>query len=245
MEQIELNYSLELKNAEKIINIALYDQKNLVDKADEIIVKGLIFIDLIFENQEVQHEQKEFQINLNKCKYHKKELNLKINDYTYSQEGNICKLNVIYEVEGEDVSLEKFCFIDNPTLENELRDYLHRGNNSLNQLDIDEEKIVILDPIIEEEPHKVEIPIEETRSEEKPQEKEVEEILPVEEVQEIKKEPIFNEKYSSSHLFYRIKKNDTLESIAENYKISKEKLLSVNAHKEFKENDLIQIPKNV
>lgn len=244
MEQIELNYSLELKSAEKIINLALFDQKSLVEKADEIIVKGILFIDLLLENQDVQHEQRDFQINLNKCKYHKKELDLKIKDYTFTQEKNTCKLNVIYEVEGEDVSLEKFCFIDNPTLENELRDYLHRGDKSLDELDINDDRIVILDPIIEEIPHEVKIPLEETRNELN-EEVKVEEKKEVVIPQETKNEPIFTEKYSSSHLFYRIKKNDTLDSIAAFYKVSKEQLLKANAHKEFKENDLIQIPKNV
>lgn len=256
MEQIELDYDFKLQDDNKVNNVALYDQKDIFDSADEIVIKGVLYIDLMFENGNIQHEKRDFQIRLNRCKYHKKDLSLKIDDYSYVQEEKNLKLKMIFVAEGEDVSLEKFCLLDNTSLENELRDYLNREKKPLDQLTIPEDKIILLDPVIEEELLPLEVPIEELRTEldiEENQEIKPEEIIneqpketiKIESCETKKKENLFNEKYSTSYIFYRVRKDDNLDVIAKKFSISKESILLHNPQKEIKENILIQIPKHV
>ena len=87
---------------------------------------------------------------------------------------------------------------------------------------VDEEKIVIIDPVIEEEPKKVEV-------------KKQEESNNV-------KEDLFKEKYQNKFKFYRLKKNETLEDVIDKFNVSRNKLLNANKNKMWKENVLVQIP---
>ena len=84
-------------------------------------------------------------------------------------------------------------------------------------MSIDENKIVLLDPVIKKEEIKVEV-----KNEPKPE--------------------IFKEKYSSSYLFYRVKKDDTLSSIAQKFKLNENDIIKLNPNKEIKENTLLQLP---
>ena len=97
---------------------------------------------------------------------------------------------------------------------------------------LNDEKIVILDPVIKEEEKKVEI---------KSNEIKVNEIRNNNE-----KDVLFKEKYQSSYLFYRIKKGEDLSSIAKKFNVNEDIIKNMNIDKEFSENNLIQIPlKNV
>lgn len=230
MENFELNFDFTLSTNNKVSNIALYDEKEIIDNADEIKIFGKLYIDLMFDNENTMHEKRDFNITLNKCKYNKKDIKVRINDYDYSQEDNILKLKVNYEVDGEDVPVSNFCFINNSTLENELRDFLSRNED--NNINLNDEKIVILDPVIKEEEKKVEI---------KSNEIKVNEIRNNNE-----KDVLFKEKYQSSYLFYRIKKGEDLSSIAKKFNVNEDIIKNMNIDKEFSENNLIQIPlKNV
>ena len=149
MENFELNFDFTLSNNNKVSNIALYDEKEIIDNADEIKIFGKLYIDLMFDNENTMHEKRDLNITLNKCKYNKKDIKVRINDYDYSQEDNILKLKVNYEVDGEDVPVSNFCFINNSTLENELRDFLSRNED--NNINLNDEKIVSFNFSVENE----------------------------------------------------------------------------------------------
>ena len=153
MENFELNYDFNLSNNDIVTNVALYDEKEIIDNADEIKIFGKLYIDLMFDFENVIHEKRDFNITLNKCKYNKKDIKVRINDYDYSQEENILKLKINYEVDGEDVPVSNFCFLNNSSLENELRDFLSRNENT--NINLNDENIVILDPVIKDEKKKV------------------------------------------------------------------------------------------
>lgn len=228
MENFELNYDFNLSNNNIVSNVALYDEKEIIDNADEIKIFGKLYIDLMFDNENVIHEKRDFNITLNKCKYNKKDIKVRINDYDYSQEENILKLKINYEVDGEDVPVSNFCFLNNSSLENELRDFLSRNENT--NINLNDENIVILDPVIKDEKKKVEIKSNEVNEIRNNNEKDV----------------LFKEKYQSSYIFYRIKKGEDLFSISKKFNIKEDIIKKLNDDKEFIENNLIQIPlKNV
>lgn len=228
MENFELNYDFNLSNNNIVSNVALYDEKEIIDNADEIKIFGKLYIDLMYDNENVIHEKRDFNITLNKCKYNKKDIKVRINDYDYSQEENILKLKINYEVDGEDVPVSNFCFLNNSSLENELRDFLSRNENT--NINLNDENIVILDPVIKDEKKKVEIKSNEVNEIRNNNEKDV----------------LFKEKYQSSYIFYRIKKGEDLFSISKKFNIKEDIIKKLNDDKEFIENNLIQIPlKNV
>lgn len=228
MENFELNYDFNLPNNDIVSNVALYDEKEIIDNADEIKIFGKLYIDLMYDNENVIHEKRDFNITLNKCKYNKKDIKVRINDYDYSQEENILKLKINYEVDGEDVPVSNFCFLNNSSLENELRDFLSRNENT--NINLNDENIVILDPVIKDEKKKVEIKSNEVNEIRNNNEKDV----------------LFKEKYQSSYIFYRIKKGEDLFSISKKFNIKEDIIKKLNDDKEFIENNLIQIPlKNV
>ncbi len=228
MENFELNYDFNLSNNNIVSNVALYDEKEIIDNADEIKIFGKLYIDLMYDNENVIHEKRDFNITLNKCKYNKKDIKVRINDYDYSQEENILKLKINYEVDGEDVPVSNFCFLNNSSLENELRDFLSRNENT--NINLNDENIVILDPVIKDEKKKVEVKSNEVNEIRNNNEKDV----------------LFKEKYQSSYIFYRIKKGEDLFSISKKFNIKEDIIKKLNDDKEFIENNLIQIPlKNV
>ena len=228
MENFELNYDFNLSNNNIVSNVALYDEKEIIDNADEIKIFGKLYIDLMYDNENVIHEKRDFNITLNKCKYNKKDIKVRINDYDYSQEENVLKLKINYEVDGEDVPVSNFCFLNNSSLENELRDFLSRNENT--NINLNDENIVILDPVIKDEKKKVEIKTNEVNEIRNNNEKDV----------------LFKEKYQSSYIFYRIKKGEDLFSISKKFNIKEDIIKKLNDDKEFIENNLIQIPlKNV
>lgn len=217
METIDLVYHFKSLYEGEILNTNLADQYDEIEQTNDIIIKGYFLIDFIFNDNNIQHEKVDFNFSLNKCKYHHKDLKLKIDDFQVEKNDNDITLKIIYLVSGDDVSLEKFCLLDNDDITNELRDYLHRNEEEIKQMNIDENKIVLLDPVIKKEEIKVEV-----KNEPKPE--------------------IFKEKYSSSYLFYRVKKADTLSSIAQKFKLNENDIIKLNPNKEIKENTLLQLP---
>ena len=215
MENFELNYDFNLSNNNIVSNVALYDEKEIIDNADEIKIFGKLYIDLMYDNENVIHEKRDFNITLNKCKYNKKDIKVRINDYDYSQEENILKLKINYEVDGEDVPVSNFCFLNNSSLENELRDFLSRNENT--NINLNDENIVILDPVIKDEKKKVEIKSNEVNEIRNNNEKDV----------------LFKEKYQSSYIFYRIKKGEDLFSISKKFNIKEDIIKKLNDDKEF------------
>lgn len=217
METIDLVYHFKSLYEGEILNTNLADQYDEIEQTNDIIIKGYFLIDFIFNDNNIQHEKVDFNFSLNKCKYHHKDLKLKIDDFQVEKNDNDITLKIIYLVSGDDVSLERFCLLDNDDITNELRDYLHRNEEEIKQMSIDENKIVLLDPVIKKEEIKVEV-----KNEPKPE--------------------IFKEKYSSSYLFYRVKKDDTLSSIAQKFKLNENDIIKLNPNKEIKENTLLQLP---
>ena len=217
METIDLVYHFKSLYEGEILNTNLADQYDEIEQTNDIIIKGYFLIDFIFNDNNIQHEKVDFNFSLNKCKYHHKDLKLKIDDFQVEKNDNDITLKIIYLVYGDDVSLERFCLLDNDDITNELRDYLHRNEEEIKQMNIDENKIVLLDPVVKKEEIKVEV-----KNEPKPE--------------------IFKEKYSSSYLFYRVKKDDTLSSIAQKFKLNENDIIKLNPNKEIKENTLLQLP---
>lgn len=217
METIDLVYHFKSLYEGEILNTNLADQYDELEQTNDIIIKGYFLIDFIFNDNNIQHEKVDFNFSLNKCKYHHKDLKLKIDDFQIEKNDNDITLKIIYLVSGDDVSLERFCLLDNDDITNELRDYLHRNEEEIKQMNLDENKIVLLDPVIKKEEIKVEVKYE-------------------------PKQEIFKEKYSSSYLFYRVKKGDTLSSIAQKFKLNENDIIKLNPNKEIKENTLLQLP---
>ena len=217
METIDLVYHFKSLYEGEILNTNLADQYDEIEQTNDLIIKGYFLIDFIFNDNNIQHEKVDFNFSLNKGKYHHKDLKLKIDDFQVEKNDNDITLKIIYLVSGDDVSLERFCLLDNDDITNELRDYLHRNEEEIKQMSIDENKIVLLDPVIKKEEIKVEV-----KNEPKPE--------------------IFKEKYSSSYLFYRVKKDDTLSSIAQKFKLNENDIIKLNPNKEIKENTLLQLP---
>ena len=217
METIDLVYHFKSLYEGEILNTNLADQYDEIEQTNDLIIKGYFLIDFIFNDNNIQHEKIDFNFSLNKCKYHHKDLKLKIDDFQVEKNDNDITLKIIYLVSGDDVSLERFCLLDNDDITNELRDYLHRNEEEIKHMSIDENKIVLLDPVIKKEEIKVEV-----KNEPKPE--------------------IFKEKYSSSYLFYRVKKDDTLSSVAQKFKLNENDIIKLNPNKEIKENTLLQLP---
>lgn len=222
MNNIELEYSLPIIENYQISNITIADQKNKYKSADEFKFIGKLYIDIECskdENKKHLHFEEDIIINLLRSKYKSKDIELFIGDYRYSLDNNMCILIIEYIVKCDESNYEEFCSLEDKNIINQLRDYLHRDNNTHC---IDEEKIIIIDPIIEEEPKKVEV-------------KKQEESNNV-------KEDLFKEKYQNKFKFYRLKKNETLEDVIDKFNVSRNKLLNANKNKLWKENVLVQIP---
>ena len=151
METIDLVYHFKSLYEGEILNTNLADQYDEIEQTNDIIIKGYFLIDFIFNDNNIQNEKVDFNFSLNKCKYHHKDLKLKIDDFQVEKNDNDITLKIIYLVSGDDVSLEKFCLLDNDDITNELRDYLHRNEEEIKQMNIDENKIVLLDPVIKKE----------------------------------------------------------------------------------------------
>lgn len=222
MNNIELEYSLPIIENYQISNITIADQKNKYKSADEFKFIGKLYIDIECskdENKKHLHFEEDIIINLLRSKYKSKDIELFIGDYRYSLDNNMCILIIEYIVKCDESNYEEFCSLEDKNIINQLRDYLHRDNNTHC---IDEEKIIIIDPVIEEEPKKVEV-------------KKQEESNNV-------KEDLFKEKYQNKFKFYRLKKNETLEDVIDKFNVSRNKLLNANKNKLWKENVLVQIP---
>ena len=222
MNNIELEYSLPIIENYQISNITIADQKNKYKSADEFKFIGKLYIDIECskdENKKHLHFEEDIIINLLRSKYKSKDIELFIGDYRYSLDNNMCILIIEYIVKCDESNYEEFCSLEDKNIINQLRDYLHRDNNTHC---IDEEKIIIIDPVIEEEPKKVEV-------------KKQEESNNV-------KDDLFKEKYQNKFKFYRLKKNETLEDVIDKFNVSRNKLLNANKNKMWKENVLVQIP---
>ena len=222
MNNIELEYSLPIIENYQISNITIADQKNKYKSADDFNFIGKLYIDIECskdENKKHLHFEEDIIINLLRSKYKSKDIELFIGDYRYSLDNNMCILIIEYIVKCDESNYEEFCSLEDKNIINQLRDYLHRDNNTHC---IDEEKIIIIDPVIEEEPKKVEV-------------KKQEESNNV-------KEDLFKEKYQNKFKFYRLKKNETLEDVIDKFNVSRNKLLNANKNKLWKENVLVQIP---
>ena len=222
MNNIELEYSLPIIENYQISNITIADQKNKYKSADEFKFIGKLYIDIECskdENKKHLHFEEDIIINLLRSKYKSKDIELFIGDYRYSLDNNMCILIIEYIVKCDESNYEEFCSLEDKNIINQLRDYLHRDNNTHC---IDEEKIIIIDPEIEEEPKKAEV-------------KKQEESNNV-------KEDLFKEKYQNKFKFYRLKKNETLEDVIDKFNVSRNKLLNANKNKLWKENVLVQIP---
>ena len=222
MNNIELEYSLPIIENYQISNITIADQKNKYKSADEFKFIGKLYIDIECskdENKKHLHFEEDIIINLLRSKYKSKDIELFIGDYRYSLDNNMCRLIIEYIVKCDESNYEEFCSLEDKNIINQLRDYLHRDNNTHC---IDEEKIIIIDPVIEEEPKKAEV-------------KKQEESNNV-------KEDLFKEKYQNKFKFYRLKKNETLEDVIDKFNVSRNKLLNANKNKMWKENVLVQIP---
>lgn len=165
MDLIDLRFSFELPPESNVINIIVGDLKDKFENDNEINFKGKIYFDInvsIANDYTTLHESGDIDIHLNKSNYHLQDLKASIKDYKYEIKNNYIDIIVHYEIKGKDYDLEKFCSLHDVSLENELRDYLHRDGQKLSQLNLEDDKIIILDPIIEEEPIEVVSKINET-----------------------------------------------------------------------------------
>lgn len=252
MEKINLSFQFKYDDHIDIDSIIIADQKDYFDRNQEIVVKGVIYFDINIKKDgkiETIHREKELDLSLAKNKYHLKDVAMTLDDYNYEIKENIIIINLFYIVTGEDICLEKFCSLEERGIDSELRDYLNR-DIPLSQINIDENKIIILDPIIEEKPLEVEL-----RSNEKENEKkeslnntkdENKKIFNKEnEKLYLKKDDIFSETYQKSYIFYRVKDGESIEYIAEKFNLKKEDILKLNKNKEIKKDSLIRIQKNV
>lgn len=246
----------------KITNLSIADQKNCIENHDNFHVVGQIFIDISLlkdENSITQHAELPLDLTLSKRKYNLKNFDLKIFDYHYEQNERTCHIKIIYQICGEDLSLEKFCSLDDNELSYQLRDYLNLNLNDKRCLNIAEDEIKILDPVIIDTQEEVKIseselrstPIEVVDNLEKTQlnqdETKIEEKItpPIDDEQKedtINKKELFKESYSLSFIYYRICKDDDLTKISTKFNIDKEKIIAANPNKEFKANTLILIP---
>jgi len=225
MNNIELEYHLQIPEDIKITNITIADQKNKYKSADEFNFNGKIYIDIEYDKDEQKnylHFEEDIMVNLSRSKYKSKDIELNIGDYRYNIENDICHLYIKYNIKQDDSNYEEFCSLEDDNILDQLRDYLHR--NKENHC-IDEDKIIIIDPIIEEKPHEVEVVVD------KPVQNEI-------------KEDLFKESYQRKYKFYRLKKDETLETIADKFNVSRNHLLNANKNKIWKENILIQIPQD-
>ena len=244
MKKIELEYRFELDDNVEVKNIVVADQKEIFEHSNELLIKGKVFFEIEYLNGEIINKtvkEKDLDVSLSKDKYHLKDITFTLIDYIYKIDNNILFVILNYELKGEDVCLDKFCLLDEDDVSNKLRDYFHREYQS----EIDENSIILLDPIIDEEKIKVEVKKEEDVV------KDDNFLQPIPEskndLKEEKKEnsPLFEERYVTSYLYYRVRKDDTVESICEKFNITKTTLTESNKLSEFKENMLLLIKKNV
>ena len=243
MKKIELEYRFELDENVEIKNIVVADQKEIFEHRSDLLIKGKVFFEIEYLNNESINKivkEKDLDVSLSKDKYHLKDISFTLIDYTYKINDNQLFVNLNYELKGEDVCLDKLCLLDEGDMSNKLRDYFHREYQS----DINEDSIILLDPIIDEEKIKVEVEKDNT----------VDNIVlnnqAFESVNLNKEEnknnnQLFKETYVTSYLYYRVRKDDTIESICSKFNITKNALLESNDIEELKENMLLLIKKNV
>lgn len=239
MKKIELEYQFELDNNFELKNIVVADQKEIFEYNDNILVKGKVFFEfeyLIDNDLKKLIREKDLEVSLSKNKYHLKDVSFTLVDYAYKIDNNQLYITLNYELKGEDVCLDKFCLLDEDDISNKLRDYFHRDIKT----DLDENNIILLDPIIDEDKIKVEVNKNLINEEKIVDERSVR----VKEEMNVKK-PLFEEKYSTSYLYYRVKKDDSITSISEKFNMSEKTLLEINNISELKENMLLLIKKNV
>ncbi len=59
----------------------------------------------------------------------------------------------------------------------------------------------------------------------------------------VKKEALLKETYKSLYFFYVMKKGEDIDTLINRFNLNKEALININKNKQFKENELIRIPK--
>ena len=245
MEKIKVNYEL-LKNEEyKVDNIIVADQKEIFENENDLIIKGKVFFDIayIFNDEKTSAIfSKELYVTFSKSNYCLKDVKFELVDYEYLDKGKVLQISLNYNLEGEDVNLERFCNLDED-VSLRLQDYLNR--DSLNKFNISDENIIILDPVIKEEEKKLEANVNEDKLDTKNETKkdEVKDNSNIDKTQD--KEDIFKEKYVAKYMYYRVKKNETILEIASRFNIDVSVIKKINKVDEVKENMLIQIKKNV
>lgn len=257
MEKIYVETTIDIPSG-KIKNLTIADQKKYFDASDCIKISGELMVDIKLiqdENEKTIHYSCPLELSLLKSKYNLKDINVSIYDYQYQVESNKCHIKIIYQVEGEDMSLEKFCSLDDDNLSYQLRDYLNLETSPKRCLNIDDNKITLLDPVIVEPPLKVETDIEQHQLEmndiimnhddeesDKIDEQRIEEDNKLEITKENENSNIFKETYTSCFIYYRVHNNETIDDIAKKFNINKEIILKKNPNKEIKANALIIIP---
>jgi len=247
MDQICLNKTITLIPG-KVINITIGDQKEYFETQSEVKIKGDIYIDIFINNEnenKTQHEVEPLDLTLSRSKYNLKNVELKIYDYQYEIKDNQCNIKIIYQIYGDDISLEKFCSLDDDNLAYQLRDYLNLNVKPNRCLNLDDDNVKIIDPVIIDTTEEVkldeQIIQEKTLANNELKADSKEEItIPIESKNEEKKE-LFKESYKTSFIYYRMKDNDTIAEISKRFNVSEEKLLEVNK-KDLKPDCLILIP---
>ena len=247
MDQICLNKTITLLPG-KVINITIGDQKEYFETQNEVRIKGDIYIDIFINNDnenKTQHEIEPLDLTLSRSKYNLKNIELKIYDYQYEINDNQCNIKIIYQVYGDDLSLEKFCSLDDDNLAYQLRDYLNLDVKPNRCLNLDDDNVKIIDPVIIDTTKEVKI-YEDDVKEKSSKNGEInidqkEENIPQVEPKKEEKKELFKESYKTSFIYYRMKNNDTIAEIASRFNVSEEKLMEVNK-KELKPNCLILIP---
>lgn len=264
MEKLDITFQFPLEEAAEVQSLVVADQKDYFETGNDLVVRGTIFFDLnIASDEEVKtvHEERELDLKLSKEKYHLKDLEVRLRDYDFRAEKETLTVVLHYDVTGEDVCLERFCSLEDASLEHQLRDYLHRDGSQISQLQLDEGKIILLDPVVSEEPiavceqeepapETVAAPVE-TEPEDAPRFAVEDPIPPVREaepearVQEPVRETLFTETYVCSFIYYRVREGDSIESISARFRLSPEELRCANPGREIRKDVLLQIPHHV
>ena len=244
MEIVDLSYHFILENDVKVNSLSIVDLKDIVETPDEIKVIGKILFDIItFKNEEEKiNKEEDLLLIFSKRKY-PSSLDIALKDFDYVQEGNNLTIKVYFEVNEKSVMVEKICSIEEDELNFSLLDSLRRDKPNLN---LNGEDIIIIDPLIKEEDIKIDNQKEEIQEViVEPRNENITSKLEEKTVNENTDKTIFKEKYSSSYLYYRLKRNETLEDVMKKFNVDKNELLKLNSINSFKENGLILIKSNV
>ena len=244
MEIVDLSYHFILENDVKVNSLSIVDLKDIVETPDEIKVIGKILFDIItFKNEEEKiNKEEDLLLIFSKRKY-PSSLDIALKDFDYVQEGNNLTIKVYFEVNEKSVMVEKICSIEEDELNFSLLDSLRRDKPNLN---LNGEDIIIIDPLIKEEDIKIDNQKEEIQEViVEPRNENITSKLEEKTVNENADKTIFKEKYSSSYLYYRLKRNETLDDVMKKFNVDKNELLKLNSINSFKENGLILIKSNV